>query len=314
MRRNFLKLLCLLFILSFPVFAKAAGECTQETIADCYQQAKKLYQDHDYSEAKTLFENVVLLDASYKQATSYLKKCQKQRNKAEPDSATTKTSAVSPPAESPPADEAVQTPLPPQQPMYHIGVGDVLDIFVWRNTDMDKTVIVRPDGIISFPLVGDVRAAGLTLTELDDTLTKKLKDFIRNPQVSVTIQRFGGTKVIVLGEVKGPGIYAVPGGGNVIDVIAMAGGFTNDGVRKGTFLVRGGGPQPLVYRLNLARVFKGDLSQNIAVASNDIIYVPKKWVVNVNYVINQLTPLLSNVVLGTTAEHLLKGAVEGKTQ
>ena len=78
--------------------------------------------------------------------------------------------------------------------------------------------------------------------------------------------------------------------------------------------MRGGGPQPLVYRLNLARVFKGDLSQNIAVASNDIIYVPKKWVVNVNYVINQLTPLLSNVVLGTTAEHLLKGAVEGKTQ
>lgn len=304
MRKNFLKLLCLSLILSFPVFVKAAGECTQETIADCYQEAKELYQDHNYPEAKTLFENVVLLDASYKQATSYLKKCQKQMDKSAPDSA-----ATPPPSAT---TQTPETPVPPQQSvMYHVGVGDVLDVSVWRNPDLDKTVIVRPDGVISYPLVGDVRASGLSLIELDDVLTKRLKDFIRNPQVSVAIQRFGGVKVIVLGEVKGPGVYAVPGGGNIIDVIAMAGGFTNDGVRKGTLLVRGGIAQPQVYRLNLARVFKGDLGQNIAIASNDIIYVPKKWVVNVNYVITQLTPLLSNVVLGTTAEQLIRGSIDG---
>jgi len=210
------------------------------------------------------------------------------------------------PVEPAEAAGAPEEPVKPQQISYRIGIGDVLEISVWRNTDLDKNVIVRPDGVISYPLIGDIPAVGLSLTELDDRITEALTDYVRNPVVSVAVQRFGGTKVVILGEVKTPGVYSPPGGGNIIDVIALAGGFTDHAVKRGTFLIRGGLAAPEVYRLNLARVFKGDLSQNLSVQSNDIIYVPKRFIANWNYVMQQISPTLSTTLLGTSVARDIK--------
>lgn len=201
------------------------------------------------------------------------------------------------------AETAPEAPKPPEQKMapYKINVGDVIEISVWRAKDMDKDVIVRPDGVISYPLVGDVLAVGLTLTELDRRLTERLTDYIRNPVVSIAIKRFGGTKVIVLGQVKFPGVYTPTGQGSVLEVIALAGGFTEDGQKDNTYLVRGGLENPTPIKLRLARaIIKGDMDENPPLAPNDIIYVPRNASATWNYVMRQITPTLSNVLLGTT--------------
>ncbi len=315
-----------------------ATPCTQETLDSCYAQALELYRDKNYEAAQSLLEQVIAIDVGYKKTSSYLKKCydniakqklaqqkeaqrlaetrkkqeeleakkiEEERLKAEREALKTQKAEEEFFAKQKDEMEEIgRTPpemeMPPPEAVYRIDVGDILAISVWRNDDLDKSVIVRPDGVISYPLVGDLPAAGLTLVELDNQLTQALTEFIRNPVVSVAVESFGGVKVIALGEVGGQGILSLPGGGTVIDVIALAGGFTRDAVRRSTFLIRGGVKNPEVYRLNLARIFKGDLSQNIAIQSNDIIYVPKKFIAHFNEAIARVTPLLSNMLLGTS--------------
>lgn len=320
--------------LLFGLPAKAAP-CTQQTLDSCYNQAMEFYRGKDYEAAKSLLEQII--DVGYKKTSSYLKKCydniakqktaqqketqrlaetkQKQEALAAQKREKERLTAEQEALKSQRAEEeflsrqrdemeALGRTLPeagiPPEAVYRIDVGDILAISVWRNEDLDKSVIVRPDGVISYPLVGDIPAVGLTLVELDDRLTEALTEYIRNPVVSVAVERFGGIKVIALGEVQGQGILSLPGGGTVIDVIALAGGFTRDAVRRSTFLIRGGMKNPQVYRLNMARIFKGDLSQNLAIQANDIIYVPRTFIAHFNDAINRLTPLLSNMLLGTT--------------
>ncbi|OGQ05999.1 MAG: hypothetical protein A2W61_06150 [Deltaproteobacteria bacterium RIFCSPLOWO2_01_44_7] len=346
MRNSALVLSFLFFVVSTSDLLAQSGDslCTQETMEDCYSQAKTFYSKEDYESAKILFQKVIELNANYKQADVYLKKCysnmaktaikqesQAQRDKEkeekerlkeekvkqreakklaakEKKEAPVEEETVYPPAQEEYPAMAEETPLAKPQP-YRVGVGDVLEISVWRNVDLDKIVIVRPDGSISYPFVGEISAAGLTLMEIDERLTSSLSNFIRNPQVSVAIQKFAGMKVILLGEVKSPGVYSPPGGSNIIDLIALAGGFTNDAVKKGTILIRGGLQQPEIYRLNLARILKGDLSQNIALASSDIVYVPRLFIANLNIAISRITPLLSNTLLGTSVYRDVKDLV-----
>ncbi len=172
---------------------------------------------------------------------------------------------------------------------YIIGEDDGLHITVWQNPDLEQEAVVRPDGKISFPLIGDLQASGLTITQLDDVLTKNLAEYIKNPEVSVSVKRLGGKKVIVLGEVRTPGIYAVTGKRTILESIAMAGGFTNNAVVSSVILVRGGLEKPKGIRLNLNRsLIKGDMSQNLSLYPEDIIFVPKKFIANVNYFVNEI--------------------------
>lgn len=197
---------------------------------------------------------------------------------------------------------------------YRINVGDIVEVSVWRAKDMDRDVIVRPDGVISYPLVGDIQAVGLTLTELDDRLTQALRSFIRNPVVSIAVKRFGGTKVIVLGEVKVPGVYTPSGQGSVLEVVALAGGFTDDAVKSNTYLVRGGLEDPRPVRLNLASaILRGDQDQNPALMPNDIVYVPRNAFASFNYIMKQITPTLSNMLLGTSVVRDIRDLRRGTT-
>ncbi len=172
---------------------------------------------------------------------------------------------------------------------YMVGEDDTLHISVWQNPDLEQEVVVRPDGKISFPLIGDIQASGLTITQLDDILTEKLVEYIKHPEVSVSVKRLGGKKVIVLGEVRTPGIYSVTGKRTILESIAMAGGFTNHAVVSSVILVRGGLEKPKGIRLNLNRsLIKGDMSQNMSLFPEDIIFVPKKFIANVNYLVNEI--------------------------
>jgi len=172
----------------------------------------------------------------------------------------------------------------------------VLYIAVWQNPDLTQDVIVRPDGMISFPLIGDVQATGLTITQLDAVVTEKLKEFIKFPEVSVSIKKIGGTRVIILGQITTPGVFSVVGKKSIMEAVGMAGGFTRDAVPSSTILIRGGFNGPSAQRINLSLVFKGDLSKNIVLQSQDIIFIPRKFISDVNYFLSQILDPISKGV------------------
>jgi protein involved in polysaccharide export with SLBB domain len=161
--------------------------------------------------------------------------------------------------------------------------------------DLSQEVVVRPDGKISLPLIGDIQASGLTLSQLKDSIRKKLNLYIKNLRISVSMKSFGGKKIIVLGEVTYPGVYKPPGEINVVEAIGLAGGYTEDAVLKSVMLVRGNLDNPQAIRLNINNAIKkGDLSQNIAVQANDIIYVPRNFLKNINYFLDNIVkPLVT---------------------
>lgn len=186
---------------------------------------------------------------------------------------------------------------------YTIGDGDVLYISVWQEETLSQEVIVRPDGRISFPLVGDVPAVGLTFSELSEELTKKLNEYIKVPVVSISLRKLGGKKVIVLGEVKVPGVYSVTGGRTVLEAIALANGFTEDAVLSSVIVIQGGLQNPKGMRINLDRAInKLDMSQNIVLQPEDIIYVPRKFIANINYYLEKiLVPVSRGVYIADSA-------------
>jgi len=188
---------------------------------------------------------------------------------------------------------------------YVVGIGDALYISVWQNKDLDQEVIVRPDGMISFPLVGDLPAAGSTLSVLDEELTTRLEEYIKYPDVSISVRKMGGRKIITLGEVSSPGLYGVTGKCTILEAIALAGGFSRDAVVSSVILIRGGFNKPKGTRINLNRaILKADMRYNVALGPEDIIYVPKKFIANVNYFVSQI---IGPVAQGVYTVDTIKG-------
>lgn len=109
---------------------------------------------------------------------------------------------------------------------YAIGIGDVVEISVWKNPELSVTVPVRPDGRVSVPLLGDIQAAGMTPLALRDELSLKFREFVTAPSVSVVIKEINSRKVYVTGEVATPGAYDLQPRTKLLQVMAMAGGMT----------------------------------------------------------------------------------------
>ncbi len=121
---------------------------------------------------------------------------------------------------------------------YVIGPGDVLDISVWDNADITRTVPVRPDGKISLPVLNDIAAAGFTPMQLRETLTTALAEYIPRAAVSVLVREIHSVKVAVIGEVRTPGRYELHDRATVLDVLAMAGGLTEYAARGRIVVLR----------------------------------------------------------------------------
>lgn len=189
---------------------------------------------------------------------------------------------------------------------YTIAKGDLLIIKVWQNPDLADEVIVRPDGMISFPLVGDLQAEGLTISEMKERLTAKLKEFIKYPQVSISIKAIAGQKVIILGEVENPGVYLVTGNKTILEAISLAGGFTDHAVVSSVMLIKGGFENPKPTRLNLTKALKrADISDNLMLESEDMVYVPRKFIRDVNYFLRQfLDPVYQGFFIHREIEDL----------
>jgi polysaccharide biosynthesis/export protein len=158
---------------------------------------------------------------------------------------------------------------------FRIGPEDTLQISVWKNEAMSRTVPVRPDGMVSLPLVNDVEAAGLTPMELRDLLTKKLAEYIPNPEVSVTLTDVRSFKVSVIGEVAKPARYELKAWTTVLDVLAMAGGFTQFAARTRIVVLRPNGKAVTRIPFNYSRLIAASADQeNFYLQPGDIVLVP----------------------------------------
>ncbi|HXD73347.1 MAG TPA: polysaccharide biosynthesis/export family protein [Vicinamibacterales bacterium] len=157
---------------------------------------------------------------------------------------------------------------------YVIGLEDVLDVAVWGNPDLTRTVPVRPDGKISLPLLNDVTAAGLSPMELRDALIKALTEFMPQPSVSVVVREIHSVKVSVIGEVKTAGRYELKDRATVLDVLAMAGGLSEFAERNHIVILRQGATGTERIPIPYDKLTAKSRAQNVCVHPGDIVFVP----------------------------------------
>lgn len=158
--------------------------------------------------------------------------------------------------------------------IYRIGPSDVLEVTVWQSPDLNRTVTVRFDGRITFPLAGEIVAAGLAPTELAAEIGERLREFIRNPQVNVTVREFQSRQVLVLGRVGKPGIYPLRGPLKLLELLTASEIKLNDVDLKNITVMRATGE---VLKIDLeALLFHQDVRQNIDLRAGDNVFVPDK--------------------------------------
>jgi len=158
---------------------------------------------------------------------------------------------------------------------YKIQPGDVLEVSVWKEENMIRTVLVRPDGGMSFPLAGDIQAAGESVEKLSETIAERLSKYIPDPVVTVSMQQLSGNKIYVVGKVARPGEYVANSYVDVVQAIAMAGGMTPFAAVNKIKIVRRKGKDLEAYAFRFGDIEKGEnLKQNIILRSGDIVVVP----------------------------------------
>jgi len=163
---------------------------------------------------------------------------------------------------------------PPARPDYVIGPADVLDISVWNNTAISRTVPVRPDGMISLPLLNDVRASGQTPLQLRDDLMKRLTEYMPTPEVSVIVREVHSAMVAVLGSVRKPGRFELKTGSTVLDLLASAEGVNEFAARSRIVVLRKEGGVTRQLRFNYNKVTAFGEQENFLLRPGDIIVVP----------------------------------------
>jgi len=163
----------------------------------------------------------------------------------------------------------------PVSESYVIGPEDVLSIHVWKEEAFSRSVPVRMDGKISLPLIDDVQAAGFTARQLKEVLTTKLREFVENPNVSVTVVEANSFKVFISGQVRSPGVYRLRSETSLLQFIPMVGGFTDWANQKKILIIRREGKQEKRITVNYKKVVSGkDPDSNIILRTGDTIIVP----------------------------------------
>jgi polysaccharide export outer membrane protein len=159
---------------------------------------------------------------------------------------------------------------------YEIGAGDILEITTWKEPDFTREeVLVRLDGKLTFPLLNDVLAAGLTTMDLKRAIENGLKDYVSNPVVTVNVRQPLSKRFYILGEVRRTGEYPLVKHLTVLQAFALAGGFTEWASKKEIILLRQENGKEKTYRINYKEITKGkNLSQNLKIKTDDTIIVP----------------------------------------
>jgi polysaccharide export outer membrane protein len=181
---------------------------------------------------------------------------------------------LAPEATAAPSAPPIESALISNENDYRIGPEDLLDISVWKNPELSRTVPVRPDGKVSLPLVNDIQAAGLTPNLLREQLTRRLAEFIPAPEVAVIVREVHSVKVAVVGSVKTPGRYELKSAATVLELLALAQGLTDFASRDRIVILRRVNGESQRIPFNYRKVAAGDEQENLVVQPGDIIFVP----------------------------------------
>lgn len=189
----------------------------------------------------------------------------------------------------------------PTEGPYLVSAGDLLEIYVWKDPELTRDIRVRPDGKFNYPLIGTIEAAGKTVEDLQALLKERLAQYIRFPEVTVTVKESSYSKVVVLGEVVYPGVYPYRGSIDVLTAIGLAGDFTRDGKRESVLVISDNFTNnPKVRRLNVFKSFYwGTCGSTFVLKPNDIVYVPRTFIADWNKTVNELQPtfdLIANLM------------------
>lgn len=158
---------------------------------------------------------------------------------------------------------------------YRVGPEDVLEISVWREDALKKEVLVRPDGGLSYPLVGEVQAAGKTVHGIREEIAKRLERYIPDAVVSVAILKVGSQRIYVIGRVNKPGEFLIGRHVDVLQALSMAGGLTPFADSNDIRVMRREGDRQIVLPFEYGRVVRGQkLEQNIELRGGDVVVVP----------------------------------------
>ncbi len=165
-----------------------------------------------------------------------------------------------------------EAPMSFTKDQFVIGPEDVLHVEVWKDQDLSRDVTVRPDGLISLPLVGDVKTEGLNVKQLTEVLTKRYAKYIETPNVSVSLNAINSFKVFIVGKVNAPGAFPIRSNTTVLQAISMAGGFAEWATPDKIVLVRQEAGQEKHYRINYDKIVSGT-APDVYLHKNDRLIV-----------------------------------------
>lgn len=157
---------------------------------------------------------------------------------------------------------------------YMLGPSDVITVTVWKEPTLSGSILVRPDGMISLPLLGDVPASGMTPLQLADQITVRLRKFIQDPNVSVVLTQINSKKIYLLGEVTKKGPVDMTPGMTLLEAIASAGGLTDYANSRKIYVLREASGKQQKIAVQYKRALKGDANSNLVLKSGDTIVVP----------------------------------------
>ena len=158
---------------------------------------------------------------------------------------------------------------------YEIQPGDVLGVSVWKEEDLIQEVIVRPDGQITFPLVGEAKAAGNSIENLRLLISERLKKYIPDPVVTVSVRQLAGNTIYVIGKVNRPGVFPIVRNVDVMQALSLAGGTSTYAALNDIKILRRENGQLRALSFKYAEVEKGKrLEQNVVLQAGDVVVVP----------------------------------------
>jgi len=166
---------------------------------------------------------------------------------------------------------------------YRLGFGDEIEIKFFYNSELNQELVVRPDGRVTLPRLGDIYVVGQTPSKVDETITVRYAEVIRDPDITVIVKSFASQVVYVLGEINMPGGYDLQVDMTTLQSIALAGGFTRNAKQSSVILIRSEGGVPKAERVNLSKVIgSGNLEGDSILNPYDVVYVPNHFIDSVD--------------------------------
>ena len=192
-------------------------------------------------------------------------------------------------APAPPTAETVRSGAPTAMEPYAVQAGDVISIKFYYNPELNEDVLVRPDGMISLQLIGDIRAAGQSPGLLAAELTQRYTGELATPKINVIVRQLGGARVYVGGEVTRPGVIPLSGGLTLFQAVQEAGSFLKTAQLSQVVLIRRVGPSEATgYSIDVRPIANGaSPGDDVALRPYDIVFVPRSKIADVNVFVEQ---------------------------